>query len=351
MRWTIGLLTLMALACQSRHPRPNAPELSVIYGTALRKAPGEKSQAFIQLEPGDQVSDLMEVSPFVSAISFNDTLRQEPWLRVQTQDGREGWLFAGALRPTGQNTQGVRQWVLQKRFAAYFGPLPAQRWKNWIDSPKPGSDTSTAMYYRQGLALRDTLNLLISRMVTREAGTPLPDLFWLNEMTPLFLLQQMNAGANAYMFTDFRILVKIASNTPGKQDDAFVKVCLEAYPSDSIESALPVWIFPLSAESGYSNLGQGNHLKTLRSIDRALLAGDLFRPELLDLKSRVLEDITNKDCSYWQPEEKILAELSKILESNLHCLSDRDRIALEARYKMFKAPSANGIVVDVRSGR
>ncbi|MCK6693252.1 MAG: SH3 domain-containing protein [Thermoanaerobaculia bacterium] len=351
MRWITGFILLMAIACQNRHSRSNAPELSVIYGTALRAEPGEKSKEILQLEPGDRVTDLKEVSTFVSDIIFNDTLRQEPWLLVQLPDGRQGWIFAGALRPAGQNAAGIRRWLLQKRFAAFFGPDLAQRWQSWTALPEPRSDTSTAIYYREGLALRDTLNLLISRLVTRQTDTPLPDLFWLNEWSSLFMLQQVNEGTSVYLFTDFRVLNKIASTTAGKQDDAFAQVCLETFPADSIESALPVWVFPLSAESSYSNLGQGNHLKMLRAVDRALLAGDLFRPELLKWKNRVLEDITGKDRIYWQPEEKILAELKKIRESNFHCLDNTDRIALEARYKMFESPSANGIVVDVRSGR
>lgn len=351
MRWITGLIFIMAIGCQNKRTPPGTLQLSVIYSTSLRAAPGEKSQEILQLEPGDQVFDLKEVSPFVSAISFNDTLRQEPWLLAQLPDGRQGWLFAGALRPAGQNAEGVRRWALQKRFAALFGPALAQRWQNWVATPEPGSDTATAVFFRQGLALRDTMNLLISRMVTRQTDAPLPDLFWLNKWSPLFLLQQVNEGASVYLFTDFRVLSKIASNSRGKQDDAFVQVCLAAFPADSIESALPVWIFPQSAESGYSDLGQGNHLKILQSVDRALQTGDLFRPELLDLKNRVLEDITGKDRIYWQPEEKILAELKKIQESELRCLNNTDRIALKARYNMFQLPSANGIVVDVRSGR
>lgn len=346
-----GLLLLTTVACQSRHKRLGEVELSVLYATTLRAEPDAKSQEIMRLEPGERVSDLKEVSPFVSAISYNDTLRQEPWLLAQTSDGRKGWIFAGALRPAGQNEAAARQWILQKRFTAYFGPALANRWQTWTHTPEPKSDTAAAIFYREGLALRDTLNLLISRIVTRETGAPLPDLYWLNEWSPLFFLQQINDGAGIRLFTDFRVLNKISANSGGKQDDAFMQVCLASFPTDSIESALPVWVFPQNIETGFSDLGQGNHLKILRLTDQALQAGDLFRPELLDLKNRVLEDIFDKSSKYWQPEEKILAELKKILETGLKCLTNRDRIALEARYKMFQDPEANGIKVDVRSGR
>lgn len=83
---------------------------------------------------------------------------------------------------------------------------------------------------------------------------------------------------------------------------------------------------------------------------RALLAGDLFRPELLDLKDRVLEDISDKNSTYWQPQDKILAQ-RKILKSDFKCLDDRDRIALQARQKMFEAYADNAIVLNLRSGK
>jgi hypothetical protein len=142
----------------------------------------------------------------------------------------------------------------------------------------------------------------------------------------------------------------MAARTGGSQDDAFAQVCLQAYPTDSIESALPVWVFPVSAETGYSNLGQGNHLKILQAIDRALQTGDLFAPELGALKESVMEDISSQNSAFWQPQEKILTELNQIMKANLTCISGRDKATLEARRKMFESPGENGIVLNLRSG-
>jgi hypothetical protein len=51
---------------------------------------------------------------------------------------------------------------------------------------------------------------------------------------------------------------------------------------------------------------------------------------------------------YWQPRDKILTELDQIFAAELSCLSDRDRLALEARRAMFEAGE---VQVDLRSGR
>lgn len=351
MRWFVSIWLLGAAACQTTPEEQQAPALIVAYPTALHEKPGEKSPETVPLEAGDRLAGPGEVSALISGITLNDTFWQEPWLRVKTAGGREGWVFSAAVRPADLDAAGIRQWRLNNRFAAWFGPRLAQRRQAWAQTPAPQTDTACARYAREGFALRDTLNLLISRRVSYSAGAPLPDMFWLGELLPLFLVQQTGNGTGYHLFTEYRVLSRWAGASSGSQDDAFVRVCLQAYPADSIESFLPVWVFPLSAEAGCSNLGQGEHLKLLRAIDQAMSAGDLFQPELIRLKNRVLEDISGKDQTYWQSGDKIRAEMNAILNAGLRCLDDRDRIALEARRGMFERPEENGIVLDRRSGR
>ena len=68
------------------------------------------------------------------------------------------------------------------------------------------------------------------------------------------------------------------------------------------------------------------------------------------LQETLLEDMLDKGVGYWQNEEKILAELNKILESNLSSLNDAARAALEARMRMFQAPADHGLRVNLRAG-
>lgn len=338
-------------SCQNTTPKDDKNALTVAYKTALRQEPGEKNAEVGQLSVGSTVSDLNETSHFLSSITLGDTLRQEPWLRVKTADGRQGWVFAGALRPRPDVSVSLRQWTLQKRFQAWFGPVLAKRWNDWTNTPPPTTDSSFAAYLREGLRLRDTLNPLIARRVTRDGANPLPDLYWLSEMTPYFIIQQIGGGTTYYLYLDYRAMAKTAQKTTGRQDDLFCQLGFQAFPTDSIESALPVWVFPLSAEDGCSNLGQGYHLKILWAIDAAQKAGGLFNPELSGMKDQVLEDATGKDRSYWQPTGKILAELKNIRQNPPHCLSSRDLLALEARTKMFEDAAGNGIRTDLRSGQ
>lgn len=346
------LFSTLLFACQSPDHPAAKPELIVVYPTALREKAGEKSPELAQLPVGTALTDAKKVSPFLSAITLNDTLREEPWFLVSTADGRQGWVFGGAVDRAGP-TPGAAQgrWRLEKRFEAWFGPVLAQQWLEWLDAPAATTDTAMATWLRSGLHLRDTLNLLIARNVTPGAGPVAPDLFWLRSMTPYFLIQQIAGGSQYYLFADYRAWVLPAQRTSGRQDDLFTQTCIEAFPVDSIESALPAWVFPVSAEASYSNLGMGLHLNMLKSIDRAMQAGNLFQPELTALKDKVLADILDKDRAFWQPQAKILRELRDIEKTSLHCLDGQDRSALAARATMFEAPEANGLRLNLRSGQ
>ena len=355
LRWLILPVLAAFYTCQDAESPSGANEtaypLAVVYATALRKSPSEKSAELDQLPFGARLHDVGQVSDFLASVLLRDTLRQEPWIKVQTPAGRAGWVFAGALRPPSADPEQLRAWVLDKRFQALFGPVLAQRWRTWSGLPAPDTDAAFAVHLREGLSLRDTLNLLIGRVLTRDAASALPDLYWLSELSPYFVVQQVANGTSYTLFSDFRAVARTAAHTTGRQDDLFGQLGFTAYPADSIESALPVWVFPLNTEESCSNLGQGQHLRLLRAIDAAQRSGDLFRPELQAMKDRILNDILDRSRDYWQPREKILQELAAILREHPHCLNDRDLLALEARRNMFAAPEANGIRVNVRTGK
>ncbi|MCC6463505.1 MAG: SH3 domain-containing protein [Saprospiraceae bacterium] len=316
----------------------------------MREQPNEKSREIRQLPLGTALADLGEVSRFLSGILLADSLRQEPWLRVQTSEGEAGWVFAGAVQPEAAGAAEIRRWLLAKRFEAWFGPVLAQRWQRWQELPEPQSDSLFSVQLREGLALRDTLNLLISRKVTRDAGNPFPDFFWLNEASPFFIGQQIAQGTNFYLFLDYRAIGRRAQRTQGQEDDRFAALGYAAYPTDSIESPLPAWVFPLSTEASCSNLGQGQHLAMLQQLGVALTAGRYFKPELLRLKEAVLEDFLNQKRSFWQPREKILAELDAIRAAAPSCLSDRDWLAIEAQRAIFQQADAGGMKLNLRAG-
>jgi hypothetical protein len=177
-----------------------------------------------------------------------------------------------------------------------------------------------------------------------------PQFKWLGDVLPGYIYQEIDPGARPGLFANFATWRPNALKSNGLQDDAFLACYLAAFPVDSIESAFPVWKFPLSETEPVSQLGAGQHLNMFRQIDAALQAGPLFGPELQVLKDQILEDIFWEGNRYWQSAEKIIADLDQILADPPKCLQARELESIQIRRKMFLDPIANGIVTNLRSG-
>jgi len=345
MRYVFFALLPFFFFCQNR---TSSPALRVaLEQTTLRDAPSEKSRSLQVLKKGERLSDMGAVSPFETSIRFAEGIRQAPWLRVKTSDGTDGWVFGGAVIPSDLNPD----WLLQKRLLCYFGPALAAR-RNALLAPAdpPADEVALAARYRASTALRDTFaQLLAHRPEPGEADARL-DFTWLADALPGFVFQQVADGTQVWLFADYRHWLRMAQSTPDTQDDTYFATCCAAFPADSIESFFPAWQFQISDREAVSRLGEGRHLAMFQTLDRAAAAGLLFAPELAALKAQVLEDIFGKNTRYWQPKEKIISELEKIVTTRLRCLSDSDRTELRLRLAMFDDPEGNGIVVGLRAG-
>ncbi len=325
--------------------------LVVNFPVSLRAAPDEESAEIESLKTGTYLVDLQELSNFISSVYLDDSLYKEPWIRVQTAGKKQGWVFAGALRLPNSNAQTQHEWLLAKRFEACFGKQLTRDWHAWKLQTPVNNDAAFAKILLEGLRLRDTLNQLIAYHVTRDPNQSPPDFFWLGPYSPFFIIQQIGDGTGYYLFLDYRQIVRQAAQTTGRQDDLFAQAGVAAFPLDSIESPFPIWVFPLSTEESASNLGAGHHLHCLQAIDKAWQSGPDFHPELRRMTEALLADVLDVSRKYWQPREKILAELEKIRTTKLICLNDRDRLALEERFKMFEWPNANELHVNLRAGK
>ena len=102
--------------------------------------------------------------------------------------------------------------------------------------------------------------------------------------------------------------------------------------------------------SGHSLLGRGYHEKLILEMDRILLQSGLFAAEVNRIKRTLLDDILSPQNTYWETEEKIVAEMERILAQAHPCLSQKDLIALEARKEQFRLPYSHGIKTNVKAG-
>ncbi len=342
MRYLLCSLVLLCFFCRNA---PSDNQLTVsVEKWVLRSAPGVKAAETAVLHQGEKVTDLGVVSNFESEIAFGGGAQRAPWLKVQTQDGHTGWVFAGAVQPIGERDE----WLFQKRLDCYFGHAFASYLNTWeknLDAVE--TDTQCAEVYRTAVDLRDSMIILLKRRADPDGR---PDYRWLTDVLPGFVYQQVATGGPPNLFVDYSYWLQKAIATKGAADESFLETCILAFPRDSIESLFPVWKFQLSDMESASQLGTGTHLKMLRQIDKTLAQSRLFEPELNWLKDDILEDIQDKDSRFWQSKELILKEMDEIIASPPTCLTEKESSALRPRRVMLETPEKNGVQVNLRSG-
>lgn len=344
MRHLIFLFSVLLLfAC-----RDSGNQLVVVpEQLALRDTSGQKSSEILFLKKGEKVEDLGLVSNFETIIALQGGMLQSPWIKVSSKN-RQGWALAALFIPVDEERA---QWLENKRMICYFGNALTQRRARWLASAETlQTEGQVADHYREAVALRDTfMSVLADRAEPSQNATPL-DFSWLQTILPGFIAQKVVGRDHPYLFANFTYWLQMAGKSTGDSDDLFFGTCAGIFPLDSIESFFPSWKFQIDDLSAASQLGSGAHLKALAEIDKNLAINGLFKNEMLRWKENLLTDIAGKDIVYWQPVEKILAELKKIEESNFSCLEARDQMVLQTRLKAFEDPAANGIRVNVRSG-
>jgi len=333
-------------SCKNQAAQPGLQV--VLPHTALLDAPGERGRELRSLAARDRLTDLELVSGFETQLRIGDQSLIAPWIQVQTVDGTIGWVFSGAVKPE----QADEHWLLDKRMRCYLGPELCLRRNRWLATqPNTADETDFAVFYHEALALRDTFTFHLAHRSEPNAADIQPDFLWLREALPGFIYQRVAQGTQPYLFTDYRFFRAMAMRSTGHQDDQLIETYLAAYPTDSIESIAPVWVKQVGDNEVVSQLGLGHHQQLLALIEKGLSRPNgLFQTDFLALKEMVLDDMLGKDVRYWQPEEKILAELEKILGSSLTSLTAADREALARRLAMFQSPAENGLRVNLRAG-
>ncbi|MEM8909684.1 MAG: SH3 domain-containing protein [Bacteroidota bacterium] len=317
----------------------------------LRQSPGANGKELAKLREGALLKDLGAVSDFTTKVKFRGILFDEPWLKVQMEDGLQGWVYAGGLRFDSNHPGQIVQQLHQKRLQAMFGQELSQRvlqYRNAYQDTK--NDREMAQVYLEGSALRDTLVDLLEKHIAIDDYNQLPDLFWLEEALPGLVTALVAEGTIYYLFFDYKQLLAKVQTTEGAADDAFVELCLQTYDLDSIEHFFPSWLMQTWDYGGHSLLGKGIHTQILKTMDNLIKAKNPFEVEILNLKEQLIADIVHKGVSYWEPQAAIVQELTALLKSNWTILSPQEQKALQERLKQFENPEAHAIQVNLRSG-
>ncbi len=316
----------------------------------LRATAGEKGKEISRLAKGSIVTEAGEVSDFTTAIRLRGIQFDEPWVKVKTEQGVEGWVYGGGVSFSMDNPTELANKLMERRLQTLFKGLAPAILQYQREYSQVKDSKKFAAVYRKGVKLRDTLVTILEQKIPVGDYKQLPDLFWLKEAIPGYIPQLAAEGTLYYLFQDYNKMDLQAKKTNGLDDDNYLDLCLMVHAYDSVEHFFPAWFLQTWDYGGNSLLGQGIHLRILKKMESLVNAGNAFEPEILDLKNNLLNDITWQENAYWEPLDNIKKELKDILAADLSILSKEDIIALETRQKMFDDIKGNKIAVNQKNG-
>ena len=84
---------------EEKKPEPTVTKLYAwVDNLNLRSEPTTKSEIVAEIKEGTQLTFLNEKTEYTERINLRGQLYNEPWLKVKTPDGKEAWVFGGAVK-------------------------------------------------------------------------------------------------------------------------------------------------------------------------------------------------------------------------------------------------------------
>ncbi len=133
---------------------PTAPSNKVVSwvdNLSIRKEPNLKSEVVTRVKENEELTLTGKKSDFKETIELRGKSYTEPWLEVQTSDGKTGWVFQGGTKSPGE-AKGNALNTKTKFTYPHFGAFDLSEWKK-VGSQEPDdeSDVSvTSTTYQKG---------------------------------------------------------------------------------------------------------------------------------------------------------------------------------------------------------
>ncbi len=336
----------VATASQDLALKANIDELR------LRETPGPEGKVLASYAKETVFKDLGEVSDFTTRIQLRGIQFDEPWLKVEAPDGKQGWVYAGALNFSLEKEEGaLPKMLINKRLETLFGKALKDRINTYRQQfYEAKTQEELAALYRDGVQIKELVNRELDGDFAHLDWNEMPDLFWLEQSLPGFIPQLVAEGTEYMLFEDYREWLPLAVETRGQADDQYFKLCVSSFREDSIQYFFPAWMIQTWDYGGHSLLGKGVHLEILQIADQAIRQDTLFRPEINAVKTQLVGEITQEHTTFWEPRDSILVEMDSILAKQWQVLDKNDKIALGVRRKQFAEPEKHKIQMNHRAG-
>ena len=317
----------------------------------LREAPGTDQATVAELKQDTELETTGAISPLKTSVMIRGVQREEPWIEVKTSDGTKGWVFGGGVKIEGAQNTPVASVLRKERLANFFGaekPRQILQYRTDFNSVENPRDLENV--FIRGTILRDSLVQTMREKIEITDHEKLPDLSWIEDAMPGFTLGMVAEGTGFYLFQDYGKMKAWAKETTAKEDDAFFEFISFTNSGQRIESFYPVWFEQTWDYGGFSLLGEGHHLSTLKHMEKLMAEQELFRNPILKLKMRLLKDILNPFTpDYGYSAEKIIKEIDEILSSDFKVLSVVEKKKLEERKKQFLDPAKFGLKLNLKA--
>lgn len=317
----------------------------------VRDSAGKDGKVIGELSTGEVVIYTGIKSDFTTPVKLRGYPYNDPWLKVTTKSGEEGWVYGGGVTYGEDLDNDLVKPLIDNRVEKLFGKKLSSEIKAFQnDFKKANTSEEASKVYREALSLREELVKNLHDDIEVEDPQKAANMDWLQESLPGFITQLAAEATMYHLFFYYEDWAKKSRRTVGKEDDDFFQLMYDVYPIDNIEHFFPAWFLQTWDYGGHSELGKGVHNDLLEKMNRLLAESDLFAPEIEQLKNDLINDITNNEITYWYDQKAILAELSAILAAKYGILSQEDKIALETRKKHFEKPEENDIKLNFRAG-
>ena len=304
----------------------------------LREEPRLDAAEIASLRAGQQVRLSGEITGFQQPVSMRGLAYEDPWVRVQTADGRTGWVYGGGLSFRHQPRSAVSQSLIDGRLKHFLGGELAQKVGQYaLDWKKPDcNELSFAERLKKSLELRPQIEEELNKHY-RYVGQ-LPDFNWLTATFPPFFVLYDQPSQRLRLYRDFQVLKRMASRCSGALDDELVQLYLALFP-DSLEHQNPSYLLvDTEKHQVWFSMEEGQASALLQRLSKLYQAGGVYRERALYWKDRWLRDLLNPDYPFWQDAESLHSEINAILEQNLPILSNEDREQLKQALQKTDEP-------------
>ncbi|MEM6769180.1 MAG: SH3 domain-containing protein, partial [Bacteroidota bacterium] len=105
----------------------------------VRASATTDAKVVARIPNGETMVYLGEQSPRTETILLRSKAYREPWLKVKTKNGQQGWVFGGAVKRPGED-KGNQVITATKLDYPYFGRYDLSDWKELPASVESGGD-------------------------------------------------------------------------------------------------------------------------------------------------------------------------------------------------------------------